>query len=121
MYESYEDLIEKHGWTLCQGDAWFDEGLRCQNAGKYEEAMNAFLIAWAYNVYDYEALQGALAMAINVGNVIYIAYIIETIRTSYSKSEINALVDEIIRWKLPDASKNGLLAILNGEMPITTE
>ena len=56
-------------------------------------------------------------MSINVGDAVLLAFILETIRSTFPNGEINFVVNEIVGWHLPKKSKEGLLSILNGEMP----
>lgn len=114
-YELYKRELERGGRIFDSGDEWFDEGLRNQEREDYAKAMKCFIIAWAYNVYDFEAIKAAMAMAINVQHAKYLTFIVCTIKEMFDVQKIKELMTEIVEWQLPKQTKEGLFRLLRGE------
>ena len=114
-YGVYADKLRNDEAINGRGDEWFNEGLRNQEKEQYTKAMECFIIAWAFNVYDYEALKAAMAMAINVQHAMFLTFILGTIREMFEAKEINGLIADVVQWKLPSKSKEGLLRMLRGD------
>lgn len=116
-YQILSDEVEYGHAVMADGESWYNEGINRQNNGDFSGALNAFVISWAFEVKNINPIKAALAMSINVGDAVLLAFILETIRSTFPNGEINFVVNEIVGWHLPKKSKEGLLSILNGEMP----
>ena len=98
-----------------KGDEWFNEGIRNYRRSRYKKSLSSFIIAWAYAIYDFEAIKNAMITALRIGDTILFSLIIETIRNLFGPNRINEMIDMVIQWKLPSKSKEGLLCILRGD------
>ena len=116
-YQIFSDEMKQGRAVFVNGEDWYNEGIRRQNDADFSGALNAFIVSWAFEVKNINPLMAALAMAINVGDAVLLALILETIRSNFSDGEINFVVNEIVGWHLPKKLKEGLLSILIGEKP----
>jgi hypothetical protein len=114
-YEFYKYKLEDGDKIYDKGDEWFNEGIRNYRRFRYKKSLNSFIIAWAYAIYDFEALKNAMIVALMIGDAILLSLIIETIRNSFGPDRINEMIDMVIQWNLPSKSKEGLLCILRGD------
>lgn len=97
------------------GSEWFNEGIYNYKRLRMKKSLHSFVIAWAYAIYDFEAIKNAMIVAAGTGDVVLLSLIIETIRTLFGPNKINEMIDMVIQWKLPAKSQEGLLRILRGD------
>ena len=114
-YEFYRYKLEHGDKMYNKGDEWFNEGIRNYRRSRYKKSLSSFIIAWAYAIYDFEAIKNAMITALRIGDTILFSLIIETIRNLFGPNRINEMIDMVIQWKLPSKSKEGLLCILRGD------
>lgn len=107
--------MEHGGKIYDKGDEWFNEGIRNYERCRYKKSLCSFIIAWAYAIYDFEALKNAMIVALEIGDAMLLSLTIETIRHLFEPDRINEMIDMVIQWKLPSKSKEGLLRILRGD------
>ena len=116
VYGVYADMLRNDEKMMYRRwEEWSAEGVKKEDNGEYAKAMKCYLIAWAYNVYNFEVLRAAMIMAINVQHTIYLTFIIGTIRELFGADEINSLIADVIQWQLPKQTQDGLLHILRGD------
>lgn len=114
-YGLYADMSRNVEARVGRGDEWFNKGLHNQEHEQYTNAMKCFIIAWAFNVYDYEALKAAMAMAVKAQHAVFLTFIIGTIRELFGADRINGLIDDVVQWQLPKQTQDGLLHLLRGD------
>lgn len=108
-YDLYDTKLLKKDKIYKSGTEWFNAGISSQCNGDFTEAMEDFLIAWAYNVNDSEALINAFVMSINAGNIKMGCFILVVIKSTFEHKELNAFIKEITEWNLPEEAKELLL------------
>lgn len=114
-YELYRYELEHEGKMYDNGDDWFNDGVRNYNEGKYKKSLNSFVIAWAYAIYDFEAIKNAMTMAVRTVDVVLLSLIIETIRTLFGPDRIKEMIDTVIQWELPVKLQKVVLRMLRGD------
>lgn len=111
-YELYKCRQTEGKLLYKSGDEWYNSGISNQYEGNYPEAMEDFLIAWAYNTNDSEALKNAFVMSMNVGNLNMASYILSVIKENFGTKEINLFIKDVTEWNLPLPAKELLLTAL---------
>lgn len=111
-YELYKCKQTKGKFLYKLGDEWYNSGIKNQYNGEYGEAMEDFLIAWAYNTNDSEAIKNAFVMSMNAGNLNMASYILSVIKEIFGSKEINLFIKDVTEWNLPLPAKELLLTAL---------
>lgn len=114
-YGLYADMLHNGERMYIRWDDWCAEGIKNEDAGEYAKAMKCYMIAWSYNVYNFDALRAAMIMAINVQHAVFLTYIIGTIRELFGADRINGLIADVVQWHLPKQTQDGLLHLLRGD------
>lgn len=115
-YGLYADMLRKDEKMMYKRwDEWCEEGVKNEDNSEYAKAMKCYMIAWAYNVYNFDVLRAAMIMAINVQHAVFLTFIIGTIRELFGADKINGLIADVIQWQLPKQTQDGLLHILRGD------
>lgn len=114
-YAFYKYKAEHGGKIYDRGDEWFNDGLRNYKRLRFKKSLRSFVIAWAYAIYDFEAIKNAMIVATRIGDIVMISLIIETIRSLFGPDKIREMIDTVTQWKLPAKSQEGLIRILRGD------